>query len=60
MDKPINAGGVIRVGISHQHSDTLQTMIAYIHHELTPERAQELATLVEKVALRAIESWAAA
>lgn len=58
MEQPINTGGVKVVAVTHRNSSVLHSMNVYIHHELTPEREQELAALLEGLVLRAITTWA--
>ena len=60
MDQLIDAGGVRKVHITQDAIEGLHVVTAYIHHELTPEREAELAQLIEKVAMRAIATWARA
>jgi len=58
MEQAINEGGVKNVAVTHRFSTMLHSINVYVHHELTPEREQELATLVEGLVLRAITTWA--
>lgn len=58
MEQPINAGGISNVATAVNRTSTLSTVIAYIHHELPPERIAELEALVEALVIRAVTTWA--
>lgn len=58
MEQAINAGGVSSVATSVQKSSTLSTIITYVHHELSTDRAKELEALVEALVIRAVTTWA--
>lgn len=57
MDQAINTGGVRTVSIHNTAAENMHVVSVYIHHELTPEREQELATLLEGLIARAITTW---
>lgn len=59
MDQRIDAGGVKHVSVQHATVPLMHVVSTYIHHELTPERREELAGLVERVIIRAIQGWVA-
>lgn len=59
MEQNIGTGGVKNIAINHQNgSKTLHTVIAYIHHELTPEREAALAALVENAIIDVVKAFA--
>lgn len=58
MDHQINEGGVRQVAIGHTGTGGTCNMVhAYIHHELTPEREQQLLAVVEAAILTAVKAW---
>jgi len=60
MEETINSGGVSTLGVTHQsNKNSLHTVIAYIHHELTPEREAALAALVEHAIVDVVKAFAA-
>jgi len=59
MEQDIGTGGIENIAISHQAtSNRLHTVIAYIHHELTPEREAALAALVENAIIDVVKAFA--
>lgn len=58
MEQAIEAGGVSHVATVVNRTSTLSTVIAYIHHELPPERIAELEALVEALVIRSVTTWA--
>lgn len=58
MDHQINEGGVRHVAIGHNDTGGPCNMVhAFIHHELTPEREQQLLAAVEAAILTAVKAW---
>lgn len=58
MNHQINEGGVRQVGIGHTETGGTCNMVhAYIHHELTLEREQQLLAVVEAAILNAVMAW---
>jgi len=58
VEQSINAGGVKTIAVTQRSSSVLHSFNVYVHHELTPEREQELATLLEGLVVRAVTTWA--
>jgi len=58
MEHPISEGGVDNVAVYHHDGPSLHAVQVYIHHQLTPQREEELATLIEGLVVRAITTWA--
>lgn len=58
MERQINEGGVRQIAISHNEPGrTCNAVHAYIHHELTLEREQQLLAVVEAAILNAVMAW---
>jgi hypothetical protein len=57
MQQVINDGGVKKVSTRADGDEGCHLVSVFIHHELTQERADELAHLVERVALAAVGAW---
>lgn len=58
MDHQINEGGVRQVGVGHNETGSTCNMVhAYIHHELTPEREEQLLAVVEAAIITAVKAW---
>lgn len=57
MKQAINDGGVKSVSTMANGDDRCHMVSVFIHHELTQERADELAHLVERVAMAAVQAW---
>lgn len=57
MKHIINDAGVKSVNTMASGDDRCHMVSVFIHHELTQEGADQLAHLVERVALAAVEAW---
>lgn len=57
MKQAINDGGVKSVNTIADGDGPCHLVSVFIHHELTQERADELAHLVERVAMAAVQAW---
>lgn len=57
MKQVINNGGVKTVNTIADGDGPCHLVSVFIHHELSQERADQLAHMVEHVALAAIAAW---